>query len=68
VVYLNKREAEEIVRTLSNTKNKKIKEIIRKIRTPKQRVVYERSKPRIKQLLYKAFKERKKVNDSSALL
>ena len=61
MVSLNKKEAERIVKVLSNNKNKEIKEIIRKIKTKQQRPTYIHILPDIKELLYKAYKEKRKV-------
>lgn len=61
MVYLSKNEAIEIVKIISKTKDKKIAEIVKKISSPKERLVYVHERPKIKALLKTAFKEKKKI-------
>lgn len=60
MVYLSKKDADIITRKLSNTSNKEIKCILKKIKSPEKRV-YVRDKSEIRKLLQKAFDEKKKV-------
>ena len=61
MVYLTKKEAEEIVKEVSDSQNKKIKEIVKKLKSPEKRRVYVNDKQEIKKLLRKAFNEKRKV-------
>lgn len=61
MVYLSKKEAEIVISALSKTKDDKITKIVNKMKLHPIRPIYVRSRPEIKALLKKAFKERKKV-------
>ena len=60
MVYLSKKDANTIIRELSNTSNKKIKYILKKIKSPEKKV-YIKNKSEIRKLLQKAFDEKRKV-------
>lgn len=60
MVYLIKRDADKIVKELSNTSSKKIKSIIEKMKSSKKRV-YVNDRSEIRKLLRKAFEEKRKV-------
>ena len=60
MVYLSKKNVDKIIKELSKTKNKEIKNILWKIKYPEKRVyVYEKSE--IRKLLRKAFNEKRKT-------
>ncbi len=61
MVYLNKKDAEKIIKELSNSPNKEIKNIIKKIKSSKKRRVYITNNSEIRRLLQKAFNEKRKV-------
>jgi predicted DNA-binding transcriptional regulator YafY len=61
MVHLTKEEAETIVGELSESSNKKVKEIVKKLKSPEKRTIYIKEKKEINQLLKKAFKERRQV-------
>ena len=63
MVYLTKKEAERVVKELSNNANKEIKELVNKIslRSVETKKVYVYSASQIRKLLQKAFKERRRV-------
>ena len=61
MVYLTKKEAERLTKELSTNKNKQIKDIIKKLKSPEKRRVYVTSKTDISRLLKRAFKEKRKV-------
>jgi len=61
MVYLSKEEAEKLTKELSKNKNKQIKNIIKKLKSPEKRRIYVTSKADINRLLKKAFNEKKKV-------
>ncbi|MBU2522845.1 MAG: WYL domain-containing protein [Nanoarchaeota archaeon] len=61
MVYLTKTDVDKIVRELSNSSSKKIKSIIKRLKSPEKRKVYVRDKSEIRNLLQKAFDEKRKV-------
>lgn len=62
MVYLTKEEAEKLTKELSKARNKQIKEIIKKLKSPQEkRRIYVTSKADINRLLKKAFNEKRKV-------
>ena len=60
MVYLKKRDADKVVKELSNTSSKEIKSIIEKMKSSKKRV-YVNDRSEIRKLLRKAFEEKRKV-------
>ena len=63
MVYLTKEESEKLTKELSKNKNKQIKDIIKKLKSPEKRRVYVTSKTDISRLLKRAFKEKRKVKN-----
>ena len=61
MVYLPKKDADRIIKELSNIQNKEIKNIIRKLKNPEKKLTYITEQPKIKALLKRAFKEKRKV-------
>lgn len=61
MVYLTKKDTDKIIKELSNTSNKEIKSIIKKLKFPEKKRVYVYEKSEIRNLLRKAFNEKKKV-------
>ena len=61
MAYLSKKDAEIVIKELSNVPNKEIKSIIKKLKSPEKRKVYVANKSDIRKLLHKAFNERRKV-------
>lgn len=62
MVYLTKKEAEKLTKELSKNKNKQIKDIIEKLKSPQEkRRIYVTSRADINRLLKKAFNEKRKV-------
>jgi len=60
MVYLSKKDADTIIKGLSNTPNKGIKRILKKIKSPEKRV-YVRDTFEIRKLLQRAFNEKRKI-------
>jgi len=60
MIYLSKKDVNTIIRELSNTSNKKIKCMLKKIKSSKKKV-YVKNKSEIRKLLQKAFNEKRKV-------
>ena len=61
MVYLTKKDANRIIRRLSKTKNKELKEIVNKLKSLEKRRVYMTGKSEIRKLLHKAFDKKRKV-------
>ncbi len=61
MVHLNKKEAEEVIRVLSKIKSKKTAEIIRKMKSPQQRLIYAIYRHQIRAIIKRAFKEKRKI-------
>ena len=61
MVYLTKKDAEGVVRELSKSKDKHIKEVVKKIKSPAKIRVYVNDKQGIERLLKKAFSEKRKI-------
>ena len=61
MVYLTKKESEIIAKEFSNTPNKKIKEIVKKLKSLEKRRIYVSGKFEIRKLLRKAFNDKRKV-------
>src|SRR3989344_8457165 len=61
MTYLSKKDADIIIKELSNVSNAKIKRIIKKLKSPEKRRVYVTSKADINKLLKRALKEKRKV-------
>ena len=61
MIYLAKKDVDKIVKELSDNQNKRIKEIVKKLKSPEKRRVYVSEKSEIKKLLRKAFDEKRKV-------
>ena len=61
MVYLTNKEANKIIKELSNSHNKEIKEIIKKLKSSEKRKIYVTDTIAIKKLLQKAFDEKRKV-------
>jgi len=61
MAYLSKKDAEIVIRELSNVPNAEIKSIIKKLKFPEKRKVYVTNKSDIRKLLHKAFNEKRKV-------
>lgn len=59
--YLSKKDADKIIKVLTNNPNKDIKNIINKLNSPKNKRVYVAGDSSIRKLLKKAFKEKRKV-------
>ena len=60
MVYLSKKDADKIVKELSNINNEETKKIVSKINNP-QKLAYTYDKSQIKRLLNLAFKQKRKV-------
>ncbi len=61
MVYLTKKEVEKVTKELSKNKNKQIKGIIKKLKSPEKKRIYVTSRVDINRLLKKAFNEKRKV-------
>ena len=61
MIYLSKKDADVIIRELSNFPNKEIKNLIKRLKSPEKRRVYVSGKSEIRKLLRKAFDEKKKI-------
>ena len=61
MVILNKKETETLVKALSPVKNKKVEEIVKKMTSPQKRIRYAESLPEIREIIKKAFKEKRKI-------
>jgi len=61
MVYLTKKEAEKLTKELSKNKDKQIKDIIKKLKSPEKMGIYLTSRKDITWLLKKAFNEKKQV-------
>src|SRR3989344_8235698 len=61
MVYLSKKDAEKLIKELSNTNKQEIKRIIDKIKSPSEKLNYAYDRQEIKRLLRQAFKEKRKV-------
>ncbi|MDP1729428.1 MAG: WYL domain-containing protein [archaeon] len=61
MVYLAKKDADKIIKELSNTQNKAIRNIIKKIKTTPEKRVYVKGESEIQRLLQRAFKEKRKI-------
>ncbi|MEK6927171.1 MAG: WYL domain-containing protein [Nanoarchaeota archaeon] len=61
MVYLTKKEAERIIKELKNNENKEIKKIVDKISSPEKKRIYVKDKTSIRNLLQKAFKEKREA-------
>ena len=64
MVYLSKNEAREITKALSKIKSKKVSDLVKKINSPQKKLNYVYNQKEIKQLLIKAFKEKRKIKMS----
>jgi len=61
MVYLTKKDANKIIKQLSNSRNKEIKEVIKKLKSSEKRKIYVNNNTAIKKLLQKAFDEKRKI-------
>jgi predicted DNA-binding transcriptional regulator YafY len=59
--YLTKKETNIILKNLSNTSNKNVKNIIKKLKSPGKKRVYVHEKSEVRKLLEKTFKEKRRV-------
>ena len=60
MVYLSKKDADTIIRGLSNISNKEVKCMLKRIKSQEKRV-YAKGKPEIRRLLQRAFAEKRRV-------
>src|SRR3989344_3805740 len=61
MVYLSKKEADELSRAIPKSRNKEITKIINKLKSPPKNLSYVNDEKKIKSLLRKAFNEKRKV-------
>lgn len=60
MVYLSKKDADAIMKELSKTSNKEIKDILKRMKSS-EKMIYVRDRAGIRKLLRKAFEEKRKI-------
>lgn len=61
MVYLTEKEAKKIAKEPSKNKNKQIMNITKKLKSPEKKIVYVTDKSAIRNLIKKAFDEKRKI-------